>query len=170
MKKLDLFRLSRNLINDKISIYIGWVGLGMILFGAMFTVVSVGLRYTIGVPLPGDVEIPAIMLPVAVAFFYILANVQKRHIRATILVRHLAARRQTLLESFYSFVGALLYAILASQAVVHALGAVSINLVTDILRLPVPPFEFVFAFTMALFSFHLLLEGISLLKVFVKQR
>lgn len=170
MRRLDLFRLGRNLLNDKISIYLAWVGLGMILFGATFTVISVGLRYTIGVPLPGDVEIVAIMLPVAVALFYTFANVQKRHVRATILVRHLSTRRQTLLESFYSFVGALLYAIVAWQAVVHALGGVRIKLVTDVVHLPVPPFEFLFAFTLALFSFHLLLEGISLVKVFVEQR
>lgn len=170
MKRLDLFRLGRNLINDKISVYLSWVGLGMILFGGIFTIVSVGLRYTIGTPLRGDIEIPAVMLPVAVAFFYTLANVQKRHIRATILVRHLSARRQTLLEGFYSLVGALLYAIVASQAVVHALGGVRIKLVTDIIHLPVPPFEFVFAFTMTLFSLHLLLEGISLVKRFVEQR
>ena len=170
MKKLDLFRRGRNLLNDKISVYLAWAGLGMILFGAIFTVVSVSLRYTIGIPLYGDIEIPALLLPVAVAFFYTLANVQRRHIRATLIVRHLSARRQTLLESFYSFIGALLLAIVTWQAVVHGLGSLSHGYVTQVVKAPIAPFEFLFAFALAIFTLHFLIEGISLLKVFVKQR
>ena len=170
MKKLDLLRRGRNLLNGKISVYMAWGGLGLILFGMIYTVLSVGLRYTIGQPIPGDIEIPAVLLPVAVALFYTLANVQKRHIRATILVRRFSARSQTLLESIYSFIGAFLFAIVTWQAVVHGLGSLRRGWVTQVVHAPIAPFEFLFAVAMTIFCLHLLIEGIFLAKQFAEQR
>ena len=170
MKALNFFYLLKKLVSDKISVYFAWVGVGMILSGGLYTVVSVSLRYTIGKPVRGDIEVPALMLPAAVALFYILTNAQRKHIRTTVLVRHFPVPYQTLAEGVSFFIGSFLTAIVAWQIMLHALDFWERGIVTIVLRVPEAPFEFFFVFAMILFSLHLLLEGTNLVKMFIEQR
>ena len=153
---------------EKVALYFSSAGTICLLFMMTFIVLSVMSRAIIGKPILGDVEITSLLLPIVGSLFYIYTNIHKRHVRATLLVRHFSPRCQRLLDGLFSFVAGGLFGMLTWRVAIYGLESLRSGAVTDVVRWPTAPFHFMFTLIMGVFCLHMFIQGISF--IFIKQQ
>lgn len=95
-----------------------------------------------GKPIPGAYELVGFLGTLVVSFALAFTSMEKGHIAVEILVEKLPQRMQLMIESFCNLVGALLFGLIAYQAVLYALDIKKSGEVS--LTLQMPPYPFIF--------------------------
>ncbi len=92
-------------------------------------------------PIPGTYELVGFLGTVVVSFALAFTSMEKGHIAVEILVQKLPQRAQLAIEAFCNLIGALLFGVIAYQAVVYAIDIKKSGEVS--LTLQMPPYPFI---------------------------
>src|SRR5512133_2890247 len=95
-----------------------------------------------GKPIPGTYELVGFLGTVVVSFALAFTSMEKGHIAVEILVEKLPQRAQLAIEAFCNLIGALLFGVIAYQAVLYAVDIKKSGEVS--LTLQMPPYPFIF--------------------------
>lgn len=104
----------------------------------------------LGKPIPGTYELVGFLGTIVVSFALAFTSMEKGHIAVEILVEKLSQRAQLVIEGFCNLTGALLFGIIAYQAVLYALDIKKSGEVSSTLQMPAYPFIFGIAIGCAL--------------------
>ncbi|MEE9910870.1 MAG: TRAP transporter small permease [Deltaproteobacteria bacterium] len=94
-----------------------------------------------GKPIPGTYELVGFLGTVVVSFALAFTSIEKGHIAVEILVEKLPQRAQLAIEGFCNLIGALLFGVIAYQAVLYAVDIRKSGEVS--LTLEISPFPFI---------------------------
>lgn len=111
-----------------------------------------------GRAIPGTYELVGFLGTIVVSFALAFTSMEKGHIAVEILVNKLPQRAQLAIEAFCNLVGALLFIVIAYQAVLYALDIRKSGEVSLTLQLPPYPFIFGIAAGCALLSLLLVAD------------
>jgi TRAP-type C4-dicarboxylate transport system permease small subunit len=125
----------------------GVISLGMMM---LITVVDVSSRFLFNLPVIGSIEITGFLLLLTVLFGMPYAALKKQHIAINTLVSKLPQRAQLIIESMTFLISLTLFLLIVWRSIVYSMGLNQMNTVTAVLRLPVPYFALVVAFSSAL--------------------
>ncbi|HOE22691.1 MAG TPA: TRAP transporter small permease [Smithellaceae bacterium] len=95
-----------------------------------------------GKPIPGTYELVGFLGAIVVSFALVFTSMEKGHIAVEILVEKLPQRAQLSIEAVCNLIGALLFGVIAYQAVLYALDMKQSGEVS--LTLQMPPYPFIF--------------------------
>ncbi len=95
-----------------------------------------------GKPIPGTYELVGFLGTIVVSFALAFTSMEKGHIAVEILVEKLPQRAQLAIEGVCNLIGALLFGVIAYQAVLYALDIRKSGEVS--LTLQMPPYPFIF--------------------------
>ena len=137
------------------------IGAGVALLLVLFGTAGACLRYLFHRPIAGTIEVIEFMM-VCLTFLAIgYAQLHKDHIKVDFLIKRLPQRVQTILSSFYHFVGAGLCALITWQSILYAESIRAGERVSTFWSIPIYPFIYVFAFGYAVFSISFLVDAIG---------
>ncbi|MBA7524790.1 hypothetical protein ES705_16934 [subsurface metagenome] len=153
LEKIDVFL-------DKITVYpsrlLRDIG-GIILFIlVIMTAIDVGGRYLFSKPLPATYELTQIMFCLIIFFGMSWLAIQKGHIKIDLFLRRLPLNIREILDFITGLLSLMICIIISWQAIEQAIILSHDNAKTFIWRIPLFPFEFLIALTMALFAIILL--------------
>jgi TRAP-type transport system small permease protein len=138
---------------------------GAVLVGLMLLVVyEVGMRYFYGRPFRGGYEMTELAMALIVAFGLPYTAITRGHVAVDVLGRWLDRPAMRWLNALVHFAGAVLLAIVAWRASLYALGSYRWGDLSNMMRIPKYPFQFAIAFSAALFSLVLVLQGLKALR------
>ena len=95
-----------------------------------------------GKPIPGTYELVGFLGAIVVSFALVFTSMEKGHIAVEILEEKLPQRAQLSIEAVCNLIGALLFGVIAYQAVLYALDMKQSGEVS--LTLQMPPYPFIF--------------------------
>jgi len=117
-----------------------------------------------GKPIPGTYELVGFLGTVVVSFALAFTSIEKGHIAVEILVEKLPQRAQLAIEAFCNLLGALLFGVIAYQAILYALDFRKSGEVSATLQMPAYPFIFGIAIGCALLCLLLIADFIKSLQ------
>ena len=117
-----------------------------------------------GKPIPGTYELVGFLGTVVVSFALAFTSMGKGHIAVEILVEKLPSRAQLAIEAFCNLIGALLFGVIAYQAILYALDFRKSGEVSATLQMPAYPFIFGIAIGCALLCLLLIADFIKSLQ------
>ena len=126
----------------------------------LLSVTDVVLRI-FGKPVPGTYELVGFLGTIVVSFALAFTSMEKGHIAVELLVQRLPQRAQLAIESFANFIGALLFGVIAYQAVLYALDLKKSGEVSSTLQMPAYPFIYGIAAGCALLCLLLITDCIK---------
>ncbi|MDD3249129.1 MAG: TRAP transporter small permease [Smithellaceae bacterium] len=115
----------------------------------------------LGKPIPGAYELVGFLGTIVVSFALAFTSMEKGHIAVEILVEKLPQRAQLAIESLCNLIGALLFGVIARQAVLYALDIRKSGEVSPTLQIPPYPFILGIAAGCALLSLLLVADFIK---------
>jgi tripartite ATP-independent transporter DctM subunit len=116
----------------------------------LITVVDVSSRFLLNLPVIGSIEITGFLLLLTVLFGIPFAALKKQHIAIDSLVSKFPQRAQLIIESMIVLLSLILFLVVVWRSIVYSALLSQMNTVTAVLRLPVPYFALVVAFSSAL--------------------
>lgn len=117
-----------------------------------------------GKPIPGTYELVGFLGTAVVSFALAFTSIEKGHIAVEILVEKLPQRAQLAIEAFCNLIGALLFGVIAYQAILYALDFRKSGEVSATLQMPAYPFIFGIAIGCALLCLLLIADFIKSLQ------
>jgi TRAP-type C4-dicarboxylate transport system permease small subunit len=135
----------------------GWVL--MLLMG--YTVLDVVLRYVFNRPFSGSLEITEFAMSAIVFLGIAYCGWLGGHVAVDILQRPLEDPRLRFVSVILTFIGAVLFAAIAWLTAVEAL--TSMHRISNMMRWPHYPFQFIVAFGAAMYSIVLFIQSVRLL-------
>ena len=117
-----------------------------------------------GKPIPGTYELVGFLGTIVVSFALAFTSMEKGHIAVEILVEKLPQRTQLAIEAFCNLIGALLFGVIAYQAILYALDFRKSGEVSATLQMPAYPFIFGIAIGCALLCLLLIADFIKSLQ------
>lgn len=109
------------------------------------TVVDIILRYVFNNPLAYTVELVGLALAIVVFFGIVVCTAQRGHVNINVLLTRFPRRVQAAINSFFYFLSAGIFGVIAWRSVVYAMQTQDMNLVSTMLKLPYYPFILVIA-------------------------
>jgi len=153
LEKIDVFL-------DKITVYpsrllrdIGGITLFILV---IMTAIDVGGRYLFSKPLPATYELTQLMFCLVIFSGMSWLAIQKGHIKINLFLKKLPLNIREILDFITGLLSLIICIIISWQAVEQAITILHDNAKTFIWRIPLFPFEFLIALTMALFAIILL--------------
>jgi len=153
IEKIDVFL-------DKITVYpsrllrdIGGITLFILV---IMTAIDVGGRYLFSKPLPATYELTQLMFCLVIFSGMSWLAIQKGHIKINLFLKKLPLNTKEILYFITGLLSLIICIIISWQAVEQAITILHDNAKTFIWRIPLFPFEFLIALTMALFAIILL--------------
>ena len=117
-----------------------------------------------GKPIPGTYELVGFLGTIVVSLALAFTSMEKGHIAVEILVEKLPQRAQLGIEAFCNLIGAVLFGVIAWQAVLYAIDIKKSGEVSLTLQMPPYPFIFGIAVGCALLSLLLVSDFIKSLQ------
>ena len=136
----------------------GWV----LLFLMGYTVLDVILRYGFNRPFSGSLEITEFAMSVIVFLGIALFGWTGGHVAVDILERPLDNPRLRFVPVILTFVGAVLFVLVAYLSAVEAL--TSMHRISNMMRWPHYPFQLIVAFGAAMYAIVLFIQTMNLLR------
>lgn len=126
---------------DKTVRVLNYIGMA-ILFALMCLVtVDVVLRYVFNRPIKGGIELNELGLAVIVFLGLSYTALLKGHVAVDLIVNRLSAKKQAVIDIINSFLGIVVYSLIAWQGLDKAIYSRMKGEVTDILRISQFPFK-----------------------------
>lgn len=153
-----------------VSQIVNGIGTGILLVMVLLMGVNILLRYFLRQPIPGTVELEALMLVVLVFCGLAYAAVQKRHVRVDLLLSRVPQSARAVIDNITSLISLGLCSLVVWQSAIYALGRWEYGSGSITLHIPLSPFIFLVAFGSALLGIALLVEFIRSLAEVAKAR
>jgi TRAP-type C4-dicarboxylate transport system permease small subunit len=135
---------------------------GILLLLMLYTVLDVVLRYVFNAPFSGSLEATEFAMSLVVFLAIPYCGWTGGHIAVDLLEKQLARPGLRYLPAVLSFIGAVLFAVIAWRVTVEALA--TINQVSNMLRMPHYPFRITVAFGSAVFALVMVVQGVNALR------
>lgn len=135
-----------------------WIAYAGLAAMTLITFADITGRFFFGKPVLGSIELTELIMAIfgGIAIFH--TATQEGHINVDVVFNRLPRRVQTIITSFGLILGAVTWGIIAYQVIGDGQSKISLGRITDVLKIPVGPFEFVLAFGLALFSLTLIIK------------
>ena len=159
MKMMNLFRAILRSFDSatKVLNWIGYISLSGIV---LVTCVDVIGRYCFNKPLLGGLEILELSMAVLGGFAMLYTTTQRGHISVDLFFVRFSRRTQVIIDSFGSLLGFGTWGIIAYQVYLLGIRLLKSGDSTNLLRIPLSPFQFILALGLALYSLTLLIQGL----------
>ena len=141
-----------------------FVGMWFIALMMLLTTFDVIGRSFFTYPLPGTFELSKYMLVIIVLLSIAYVQQAKHNVRVTYFADKLSPRNQLVLESIFTLVALTVFSLMVWQGWEGGLNAIRVKSVSDLLRIPSYPFEFLIAVGAFLASLELLISLIVAVK------
>lgn len=141
-----------------------YVGVGMLFVMMILGAADVIGRYLLNSPIPGVMEISEILLAGIVFFGWAYTQATRGHITVDLFFSRIPHRGQTMFQLIHSIVGLILFALIAWQATRKAVVYWKVNMLVDVIRVPMAPFQMfvsVGAFFLCLVFIAQILQSLS---------
>jgi TRAP-type C4-dicarboxylate transport system permease small subunit len=122
----------------KVAAIIGMISVCIMM---VLTVIDVFLRYLFNSPLRGVVELTEFMMVVVVFLSLAYCLMEGEHIRLNFFINKLPAKGKAVLNAFCCIIALVIYVLITWQNYLEVLDIISRNKISDILHIPVYPFE-----------------------------
>lgn len=137
---------------------------GLVLFGMMLLVMyEINMRYFFGRPFRGGYELTQLAMSVIVACGLPYTAIKGGHVSVDIFGRWLDSPRLRWLTALVHLIGAALMAYVAWRSYLNAMGSLRWGDLTNMMRIPVYPFQLGVAVSCGLFALVLLYETLRTL-------
>ncbi len=143
---------------------VNWVAAGAVAFIMLLTTLDVVLRAFFNHPIPGTYEIVSLTSAMVIAFSLPYTTVKRGHIAVEFLVQRLPRRARVAVNIVNALLGLTLFALLAWQSTLYAVGLRRSGEVSATLQMPTYPFVCGVALGCCLLCVVLLAEAFSQLK------
>jgi TRAP-type C4-dicarboxylate transport system permease small subunit len=124
----------------------------------LITFTDITGRFFFGKPVLGCIELTELIMAVIGGIAVFHTATQEGHINVDVVFNRFPKRVQTIITGFGMLLGAATWGIIAYQIVGDSQSKIALGRITDVLKIPVGPFELVLAFGLALFSLTLIIQ------------
>ena len=135
--------------------WIMYVALGAM---TLITFADVTGRFLLHKAVPGTIELTELAMAVFAGFAMFHTATQGGHIVVDVISERFPRRVQAIMAGFSSLLGAVTWGIIAYQVIGDGQSKIALGRITDVLKIPVGPFEFLFAAGLTIFSLTLILQ------------
>lgn len=136
-----------------------WIGAAVLIIMTLVVAINVVARYVFRKPLPGAIEIGALLLVVTVFLGIAYTEVKGQHVTFDEVVHRFPRRARSVVMSIMYFVAAAFFIVIGWQAVVLAISfMLPITRTTDVIHVPIYPVIFIIAIGAVLLGIELLLK------------
>lgn len=158
-----LERIERGL--DRVLRLIAYLG-GAVLVGLVLLVIyEIAMRYFFGRPFRGGFEITELAMSAIVACGLPYAASQRAHVAIDVFSHILDRPAFRWLNACVCALGAAALALVAWQTWLHAQSSLAYGDVTNMMRIPKPPFQFAIAISAGLFAVVLSIDALKAVRV-----
>ncbi len=133
------------------------------ILAALTTIDAVG-RYAFNSPIGGATEISELLLVTLISLSFPVLTACGEHVDVDILILRLTPFIKRVIFTISSFIGTILFGIITVLGVMRALEAFHSGQITNVLRIPVYPFLFLFAFACLMTVFALMVRVANLFR------
>ena len=148
----------------KVATIVSYLGMVNIAVLTLLTGVDVVGRYVFNSPLPGTFELTEVIMALAVAFGIVVTTSKDEHINVDAFFVKLPPPVQHGLLILASIIGALVFGVMCWKGMEAWMGSVKSSEATNLLKIPISPFKFVFAFGFLLSLIFLIRQIVHLLR------
>jgi TRAP-type C4-dicarboxylate transport system permease small subunit len=145
---------------DSVTKLLNWIGYISLTGIVLITCVDVFGRYCLNKPLLGGLEILELSMAVLGGFAMLYTTTQRGHISVDLFFIRFSRRTQVILESFGSLLGFGIWGLIAYQVYLLGIRLLKSGESTNLLRIPLSPFQFILALGVALYSLTLLIQSL----------
>jgi TRAP-type C4-dicarboxylate transport system permease small subunit len=145
---------------DSATKVLNWVGYISLTGIVLITCVDVFGRYCLNKPLLGGLEILELSMAVLGGFAMLYTTTQRGHISVDLFFIRFSRRAQVILDSFGSLLGFGIWGLMAYQVYLLGIRLLKSGELTNLLKIPLSPFQFILALGVALYSLALLIQGL----------
>jgi len=142
--------------------FLNWVGYVSLAGIVLITFFDVAGRYLINKPLRGSLEITELTMVVLGGFAMLYTTTQRGHISVDLFFVRFSRRSQIIIDCMGSLLGFGTWGVITYQVYLIGLLMLEARDSTAILRIPLSPFQFIFAFGIALYGLTLLIQALRL--------
>jgi TRAP-type C4-dicarboxylate transport system permease small subunit len=141
---------------DSLTHVFHWVGYVSLVGIVVVTFIDVAGRYCLNKPLLGSLEILELAMAVLGGFAMFYTTTRGGHISVDLFYVRFSRRHQIVVDRFSSIVGFVAWGIIAYQVYLLGMRMLKSGDFTNLLHIPLYPFQFVFALGILLYSLALL--------------
>ena len=142
--------------------FLNWAGYVSLAGLVLITFVDVAGRYLMNKPLMGSLEITEVTMVILCGFAMFYTTTQRGHISVDLFLVRFSRRAQVIIDSIGSLLGFGTWSIIAYQTYLLGLRVLEAGDTTSFLSSPLPPFQFIFALGISLYSLRLLIQALRL--------
>jgi TRAP-type C4-dicarboxylate transport system permease small subunit len=129
-----------NFLAHPLGRILNYIAALVLFFMMILTGVDVMLRYLFNAPITGSFEITQYVLPIVIAFGLAQCALEKGHVSVELVISGLPDRVKAFMNSIAYLLFSILYALIAWQSLLRAVGMKHTGLTTEVLAIPVYPF------------------------------
>jgi TRAP-type C4-dicarboxylate transport system permease small subunit len=145
---------------DSATKVLNWVGYISITGIVVVTTIDVVGRYFFNRPLLGGVEILELSMAILGGFAMLYTTTQGGHISVDLFFVKFPKRTQVIIDSVGSLLGFGTWGIIAYQVYLLGIRMMKTRELTNLLKIPLSPFQFVLALGLSLYSLTLLIQAL----------
>ncbi len=147
-------------IISKVTIFVGWISFVLVTIMMLLNTIDVILTKFFNTPVVGSYELTQRMLMCAVFTSFAYAQTKKKHINMTLVIKVFPRPVRFGVFTLLSIASCVAAGALAWAAVVQGNVALAANYTTEVLYIPLYPFYYVEALSMAVFTIALLYDTV----------
>lgn len=145
---------------DSVTKVLNWIGYISLTGIVLITCVDVFGRYCLNKPLLGSIEILELSMAILGGFAMLYTTTQRGHISVDLFFIRFSRRIQVIIDSFGSLLGFGTWGLIAYQVYLLGIRLLKSGDSTNMLRIPLSPFQFILALGLSLYSLTLLIQGL----------
>jgi TRAP-type C4-dicarboxylate transport system permease small subunit len=145
---------------DAATKVLNWIGYISLTGIVLVTCVDVFGRYCLNKPLLGSIEILELSMAILGGFAMLYTTTQRGHISVDLFFIRFSRRTQVIIDSFGSLLGFGTWGLIAYQVYLLGIRMLKSGDSTNMLRIPLSPFQFILALGLSLYSLTLLIQGL----------
>jgi TRAP-type C4-dicarboxylate transport system permease small subunit len=155
-------QLARGL--EKFSAGLGAIGTLSMVVVLTMVVGQIFFRLFFGIGISGTFEVVELFAAVTISLVLVYATLRGRQVSVTMLSSRLPARAQAILRSFTTFIGILMWSLLAFVGGKYAFRKWVEGEASDSLSIPIAPFRFVWVLACTVMALLLIVQLVKQLK------
>jgi TRAP-type C4-dicarboxylate transport system permease small subunit len=145
---------------DSVTGVLNWIGYLSLTGLVLLTSADVVGRYCFNSPVLGTVEVTELSMTILAGFAMLYTTTQRMHISVDLFFVRFPKRMQIIVDSLGSFLGFAIWGVIAWQVYTLGMRMFKTGDVSNLLHIPVAPFQFTLALGLTLHGLTLLFQGI----------
>ena len=145
---------------NSVTKVLNWVGYISLTGIVLITCVDVFGRYCLNKPLLGGFELLELSMAVLGGFAMLYTTTRRGHISVDLFFIRFSRRAQVIIDSFGSLLGFGIWGLMAYQVYLLGIRMLKTRELTNLIKIPLSPFQFILALGVALYSLTLLIQSL----------